>query len=55
MLAIVYIAGWICFGLATFGKGHYWLFWVSFLIPILWIVGAFTASTERAAARAGAA
>ena len=51
----MYIACCICFGLTTFGKGHYWLFWVGFLIAILWIVGGFTASTERAAARAGAA
>ena len=41
VLAIVYIACWIYFGLSTFRKGHYWLFWIGFFIPILWIVGAF--------------
>jgi hypothetical protein len=52
VLAIVYIACWIYFGLTTFRKGHFWLFWIGFLIPILWIVGAFIAPTQRAAARA---
>jgi hypothetical protein len=53
LLAILYVAIWIYFGLATFRKGHYWLFWIGFIFPILWIVGAFIAPTERAAARAG--
>jgi hypothetical protein len=52
VLAIVYVACWIYFGLTTFRKGHYWLFWIGFLIPILWIVGAFIGPTQRAAARA---
>ena len=52
LLGIVYIACWIYFGLATFRKGHYWMFWIGFFIPILWIIGALIASTERAAARA---
>jgi hypothetical protein len=56
LLAIVYVACWVYFGLSTFRKGHYWLFWVGFIIPILWIIGAFIAPTDRAAARlAGAA
>jgi hypothetical protein len=41
--------------LATFSKGHYWMFWIGFFLPILWIIGAFVAPTERAAARAAAA
>jgi hypothetical protein len=36
-------------GLATFRKGHYWLFWIGFFLPILRIVGAPIAPTERAA------
>ena len=51
LLGIVYVACWIYFGLATFRKGHYWMFWIGFFIPILWIIGAFIAPTERAAAR----
>jgi hypothetical protein len=52
LLAIVYIACWVYFGLATFRKGHYWLFWIGFFLPFLWIVGALIAPTEHAAARA---
>ena len=51
LLGIVYIACWIYFGLATFRKGHYWMFWIGFFIPILWIIGALIAPTQRAAAR----
>ena len=50
-LGLLYVACWIYFGLATFRKGHYWMFWIGFFIPILWIIGAFIAPTERAAAR----
>ena len=52
LLGIVYVACWIYFGLATFRKGHYLMFWIGFLIPILWIIGALIAPTQRAAARA---
>ena len=40
VLAIIYVACWIYFGLTTFRKGHYWMFWIGFFFPILWIVGA---------------
>lgn len=52
LLGIVYIACWVYFGLGTFRNGHYWMFWIGFLIPILWIVGALIAPTERAMSRA---
>jgi ABC-type multidrug transport system permease subunit len=52
LLGVVYVACWIYFGLATFHKGHYWMFWIGFFIPILWIIGALIAPTQRAAARA---
>jgi ABC-type multidrug transport system permease subunit len=52
---ILYLACWVFLGLATFRKGHYWLFWIGFLLPILWIIGALIAPTERAAARAAGA
>jgi hypothetical protein len=56
LLAIVYVACWVYFGLATFRKGHYWMFWIGFFLPFLWIIGALIAPTEHAAARgAGAA
>jgi hypothetical protein len=51
-LAIVYVACWIYFGLTTFRKGHYWMFWIGFFFPILWIVGALIAPTP---AKAGIA
>ena len=51
ILGILYVACWIYFGLATFRKGHYWMFWIGFFLPILWIIGAFLAPTDRAAAR----
>jgi ABC-type multidrug transport system permease subunit len=54
LLGIVYVACWIYFGLATLRKGHYWLFWIGFFLPILWIIGALIGPTERAAARAAA-
>jgi hypothetical protein len=52
LLGILYVMCWVFLGLATFRKGHYWLFWIGFLLPILWIVGALISPTERAAARA---
>jgi hypothetical protein len=52
VLGIVYFVCWIFLGMATVRKGHYWLFWIGFLIPILWIVGALIAPTELAVARA---
>jgi ABC-type multidrug transport system permease subunit len=55
LLAIVYVVCWIYFGLATFGEGHYWLFWIGFILPLLWIIGALIAPTERAERAAGAA
>jgi hypothetical protein len=51
-LGIVYLTCWIFLGMAMFRKGHYWLFWIGFLFPIPWIVGALIAPTERDVARA---
>ena len=55
LLAILYVACWVYFGLATFRKGHYWLFWIGFFLPILWIIGALIAPTDAAAVRAAGA
>jgi hypothetical protein len=49
LLAVVHAACWIYFGLATFRRRHYWMFWIGFILPILWIIGALIAATERAA------
>ena len=35
LLAILYVACWVYFGLATFREGHFWLFWIGFLFPLL--------------------
>ena len=56
LLGIVYVVCWVSLGLTTFRKGHYVMFWVGFVFPILWIVGALIEPTPGAAARtAGAA
>ena len=55
LLAFVYVACRICFGLATFRKGHYWLFWIGFFLPLLRIIGPLIAPTEDAATRAASA
>ncbi|HEY4825787.1 MAG TPA: hypothetical protein VIH85_03430 [Solirubrobacteraceae bacterium] len=52
LLGIVYLMVWVFFGLNTFRKGHYLLFWVGFFFPFLWIIGAIMAPTARAAAGA---
>ena len=39
LMAVVYVACWVYLGLATFRQGHYWLFWIGFIFPILWIIG----------------
>lgn len=51
LLAIAYIACWIFFGMATFRNGHYVLFCIGFLLPILWIFGALMGPTPRTATR----
>ena len=52
LLGIVYVACWVFLGLATLRKGHYAMFWVGFIFPILWVVGALIAPTPRAAGAA---
>jgi ABC-type multidrug transport system permease subunit len=56
LLGVLDVACLIYFGLATFGKGHHGMFWISFFLPILWIIGALITPTPSAAAHtAGAA
>jgi uncharacterized membrane protein YhdT len=52
LLGILYIACWVSFGASTLRKGHYWLFWLGIIFPILWIVGTFLRPTPRAAGAA---
>jgi ABC-type multidrug transport system permease subunit len=52
LLGVVYLMCWIFFGMSTFRKGHYLLFWIGFIFPILWIFGTLMAPTPHAAARA---
>ncbi len=51
LLGIVYVVCWVYFGLATFRNDQYWMFWIGFFIPILWIIGALIAPTQHATAR----
>ena len=51
LLGVVYLACWITLGLMTFRKGHFVLFFVGFFFPLLWIIGALSAPTPRAAGR----
>ena len=37
-------------GMATLRKGHTVLFWVGFILPVLWIVGALMQPTSSASA-----
>ena len=52
LLATFYVLCWVFLGLTTFRKGHYVMFWVGFIMPLLWIVGALIGPTPTVAARA---
>lgn len=49
-LAAIYVSAFIAIGLMTLRKGHYVLFFVGLVFPILWIVGALIEPTPRARA-----
>jgi hypothetical protein len=51
ILAVVYVTLFITLALTTLRKGHYLLFWVGIIFPVLWIIGAVIAPTRRAEAR----
>jgi hypothetical protein len=51
LLVGLYIACFVILGVATFRKGHYFLFWVGIIFPILWIIGALMAPTPAAMER----
>jgi hypothetical protein len=50
LLAALYLTLFVALGLATLRKGHYFLFFVGIIFPILWIVGALLGPTQRAQA-----
>lgn len=54
LLAVVYITLFLTLALTTLRKGHYFLFWVGIIFPLLWIIGAVIGPTGRAEARAAA-
>jgi hypothetical protein len=54
LLGIVYLACLVFFGLTTFSKGHYWLFWIGIFLPFLWIIGAMLAPTAEASPHSAA-
>ena len=51
LLSILYVVCLIVLGITTFRKGHFWLFGIGFIFPILWLIGAVIKPTPRAAAR----
>ena len=46
----LYLTLFFLLGLATLRKGHYFLFFVGIIFPVLWIVGALLGPTQRAQA-----
>jgi hypothetical protein len=48
LLIVLYIALFISLGMATLRKGHYVLFWVGIVFPVLWIFGAVMSPAARA-------
>ena len=55
VLGVAYLLCWVSLGMSTFRKGHYLLFWIGFVFPVLWIVGALMGPTPAVAARSGVA
>ena len=54
LIAAVYIALFVTIALATLRKGHYVLFWVGIIFPVLWIFGALMAPAAQVEARGAA-
>jgi hypothetical protein len=51
VLAVVYVTLFVTLALTTLRKGHYFLFWVGIIFPVLWILGALMPPTAGAQAR----
>ena len=54
LLAVVYFVLFVTLALATLRKGHYLLFWVGIIFPVLWIMARSSGPTARAEARGAA-
>jgi hypothetical protein len=54
LLAVAYVTLFITLALATLRKGHYLLFWVGIIFPVLWVFGALMGPTAGAEARGAA-
>jgi hypothetical protein len=52
VLGALYLTALIVLGAATLRKGHYILFVIGIVVPVLWIVGALMEPTPRAAGAA---
>jgi ATP/ADP translocase len=50
LIAAFYVVVMITLGLTTLRKGHFFLFFVGFFLPFLWLIGALIGPTPRAAA-----
>jgi hypothetical protein len=50
MLATLYLVLLWTLGITTFRKGHYALFFIGIVFPVLWIVGALMAPTSEVGA-----
>jgi hypothetical protein len=48
LLGALYLTLFFLLGLATLRKGHYVLFFVGIILPILWVVGALLGPTPGA-------
>jgi hypothetical protein len=51
ILAVLYFTLFVTLALTTLRKGHYLLFWVGIIFPVLWIIGALMGPTTGAEAR----
>ena len=49
LFAAIYLACFVILGLATLRKGHYAMFWLGIIFPLLWLIGAFMAPTPTSA------
>ncbi len=52
VLGVIWITLLLVLGFSTLANGHKALFWIGIIFPVLWIIGAFMAPTEKALARA---
>lgn len=48
VLGVIYLVVLLSLGLTTFRKGHHVLFFIGIIFPILWLIGALIAPTQRA-------